>query len=64
MLGGIVFVIIVWFVPLIIWIIIQNPFKQNSSCEFGKKEIFKDRKMFLYALGFGIFILILIILFG
>ena len=39
MLGGIIFVFIVWFVPMILWLIFQIQFKKNSSCENGKLRI-------------------------
>ncbi len=62
MLGGIIFVFIVWFVPMILWLIFQNPFKKNSSCENGKTENKLDKKIFWAALSIGIAILLGIII--
>lgn len=64
MLGGILFVIFVWFVPLILWLLIQNPFKKKASCEANKREIARDKRMFFIALASGVLILLAIILFG
>ena len=56
MLGGILFVIIVWFVPILIWYFIQGKkeFQSNSNCDAQEKEKKMSKRMFYGALGFGI----------
>lgn len=44
MLGGIIFIFVVWFIPLIIWLIIKNPFKQKATCEAGKRKYLEIRE--------------------
>ena len=63
MLGGIIFIFVVWFIPLIIWLI-KNPFKQKATCEAGKKEILRDKRMFIYVTIFGLFCILATILLG
>lgn len=64
MLGGIIFIFVVWFIPLIIWLIIKNSFKQKATCEAGKKEILRDKRMFIYVTIFGLFCILATILLG
>ena len=66
MLGGIIFVIIVWFLPLGIWYFVQGrkQMNGNSECETSKKEQLWTKRTFYGALAFGILIIILIIIFG
>jgi hypothetical protein len=47
---------------MILWLIFQNPFKKNSSCESGKTENKLDKKIFWAALSIGIAILLGIII--
>lgn len=54
MLGGIIFIFVIWFIPLIIWLIIKNPFEQKATCEASKKEILRDKRMFIYVVIFWI----------
>lgn len=64
MLGGIIFIFVVWFIPLIIWLIIKNPFKQKATCEVNKKEILRDKRMFIYVVIFGLLCILATILLG
>lgn len=67
MLGGIIFVIVVWFLPLGIWYFVQGR-KQlsstNTSCEISENERKWTKRSFYGALAVGILIIILIIIFG
>ena len=64
MLGGIIFVIVVWFIPILIWYFVQGKkeFNKYSSCETQSKEIRQSKMMFYSALGFGLLIIVLILL--
>lgn len=66
MLGGIIFVIVVWFLPILIWYFVQGKkeLSAQATCEQNKKEQKMSKNMFYGALGFGILIIILIIIFG
>lgn len=39
MWGGLAFVFGVWFVPLILWLILDSPFKKQANCNASKKKI-------------------------
>lgn len=66
MLGGIVFVLIVWFLPIFIWYFVQGKkeFSLKPNCESESKQQKMSKYMFYGALGFGFLILLLIILLG
>lgn len=66
MLGGILFVIIVWFVPILIWYFLQGrkEFNSTSNCDSQEKEKKMSKRMFYGALGFGVLIILLILIFG
>lgn len=66
MLGGILFVIIVWFLPILIWYFVQGrkEFNRAPNCAAQADEIAQSKYMFYGALGFGVFIIILILILG
>lgn len=66
MLGGILFVLVVWFMPILIWYFVQGrkQFKSNSNCDSQEKEKKMSKRMFYGALGFGLFIILLILILG
>lgn len=66
MLGGIIFVIVVWFIPILIWYFIQGKkeFNKVPSCTAQENEIKQSKLMFYGALGFGFLIILLILLLG
>lgn len=66
MLGGILFVIVVWFLPTLIWYFVQGrkEFNSKPNCESQIKEQKNSKIAFYGALGFGIIIILLIIILG
>ncbi len=66
MLGGIIFIIVVWFIPMLIWYIIQGRKEMTSkpSCEASAKEVKNTKIMFYSAIGIGILLIILVLIFG
>lgn len=66
MLGGIIFVIVVWFLPILIWYFVQGrkELTAQTTCEQKQREQKVSRNMFYGALGFGVLIIILILIFG
>lgn len=66
MLGGIIFILVVWILPLIIWYFVQGrkEFNSESNCESVKKEKKWTKISFLCALGVGVLLIILVIIVG
>lgn len=66
MLGGILFVIVVWFLPILIWYFVQGrkEFNSKPNCESQIKEQKFSKYTFYGALGFGLIIILLIIILG
>lgn len=66
MLGGILFVIVVWFLPILIWYFVQGRKEFNSipNCDAQEKEQKNSKIAFYGALGFGLIIILLIIILG
>ena len=64
MLGGILFVIVVWFLPILIWYFVQGrkEFNSTPNCDSQSKEIKFSKISFYAALGFGFAIILLIII--
>lgn len=64
MLGDILFVIVVWFLPILIWYFVQGRKEFNAlpGCEAQSKEQKNSKIAFYGALGFGIIIILLIII--
>lgn len=65
MLTGILFIVIVWFIPLIIWYFVQgkNEFSLKPNCNSLSKEQKMSKWSFFAAIGFGILCILLIIFF-
>lgn len=66
MIGGILFVIVVWFIPILIWYLIQgkNEFTLKPNCNSLTKEQKDSKIAFFCALGFGVLVILLILLLG
>lgn len=66
MLGGIIFVIVVWFIPLLVWYFVQGrqEFSKEASCVSSAKEVLNSKRAFYGAIIFGLIILASIIIFG
>lgn len=65
MWGGLLFIFVVWFLPLLIYYFVQGrkKFNKTPSCEQEEKEIKKDKYAFYGAIGFGLLIAIIVVLF-
>lgn len=63
MLGGILFIVIVWFIPLLIWYLIQGKkeFNLNPFCNISSKEQMMSRRMFYGAIMIGFLFILLVI---
>lgn len=42
----------------------KNPFEQKATCEASKKEILRDKRMFIYVVIFGLLCILATILLG
>ena len=64
MWGGLAFVFGVWFVPLILWLILDSPFKKKASCNASEKENKLSKRIFTVASIIGIIVMILVAILG
>lgn len=66
MLGWIIFVFVIWFIPLIAWYFIRGKYKfsQDATCINSAKEILQSKRLFYGALFFGLLIIAILIIFG
>lgn len=64
MWGGLAFVFGVWFVPLILWLILDSPFKKQTNCNVSEKENKLSKRIFTVATIIGIIVMILVAILG
>lgn len=66
MLGGILFIIVVWFLPILIWYFVQGrkEFNSKPNCESQIKEQKFSKYTFYGALCFGFILILIILIFG